>query len=305
MKLTKVIKSKKLRRFYGIYIYKMTNEKTGQHYIGQTNSTIPARISQHLLDASNGSGLYFHRMLIKHGIENFSIKELKSVDNDKLDYYEKIYIHKFSSFENGYNSSLGGRKVKLSMYEQVILAQKIQEEISELFMEECVEQLEYLYERLEYFIKRITPLKERRTSLPYYVLPDNEEAKEIDSLLENIIEEKYKKRKVRGELRSHYDEGYALEVYKEYFKKSRNKKKNQIIYELTFMIKRIRNLERWKEGSNYLIKHVIDSPFFSSRIDILEMKLGKELNLEDVRKLVLEYCYKKNSYMWYLKENEV
>lgn len=49
----------------------------------------------------------------KYGIENFLCETIEEVSNDKLDEREKYWINYYDSYNNGYNSTLGGRATQL------------------------------------------------------------------------------------------------------------------------------------------------------------------------------------------------
>lgn len=99
---------------YEGYIYLVTNNINGKQYIGQTNRTIQKRWRQHSLEYKKYN-FYFYNAIKKYGIENFDIKELECVacvSKEELTYMlnelEKSYITKYGTYENGYNSTIGG-----------------------------------------------------------------------------------------------------------------------------------------------------------------------------------------------------
>lgn len=94
------------------FIYKVTNKKNGKVYIGQTIQSIKDRWYRHC----GKSGLskaelntHFKRAILKYGKESFTIEVLEEVDSSKLDEREKYYIKLYDSYNNGYNSTLGGQ----------------------------------------------------------------------------------------------------------------------------------------------------------------------------------------------------
>jgi len=103
-------------------IYKHTSP-SGKSYIGQSIHTITKRLQGHVSHAKAGHFGKFHTAIRKYGIENFNSEVLIEVDNYLLNYYEILYIKKFNTYHNGYNSTLGGDssgyslddKVKVSM----------------------------------------------------------------------------------------------------------------------------------------------------------------------------------------------
>lgn len=97
------------------YIYKITNKINNQVYIGQTIKTTQKRWSQHVKEAQEAfdgkrrSFPYFHRAIIKYGTENFLVETLEECADNVLDEREKYWISHFDSYNNGYNSTLGGQ----------------------------------------------------------------------------------------------------------------------------------------------------------------------------------------------------
>jgi hypothetical protein len=45
----------------------------------------------------------------KYGIENFFVEKIEECEEDRLDEREIYWIQKYNSFNDGYNSTLGGR----------------------------------------------------------------------------------------------------------------------------------------------------------------------------------------------------
>lgn len=93
-------------------IYKYTSP-SGKHYIGQTVRETK-RKSEHKRETSK-TQTKFGKAIRKYGYENFQYEVLfKLNSNDKiklkviLDIMEKYLIHKFDSFNNGYNLNDGG-----------------------------------------------------------------------------------------------------------------------------------------------------------------------------------------------------
>ena len=96
-------------------IYIATDNILHKSYIGQTSGTLKSRKRKHLYSAfnkSSGSAYYsvFYKMLRFLGKENFiwSILE-ENIPAEELDFKEAYYIRKYDTYNNGYNSSMGGR----------------------------------------------------------------------------------------------------------------------------------------------------------------------------------------------------
>ena len=120
------------------YIYKIQNLINNKIYIGQTSKSLEKRFQQH---RNNYNKPYFSQLALykafnKYGIINFSFEEIEEVPNTLLDEREKYWIEYYNSYNNGYNSTLGGRLVELynwdleeivSLYNQYRSARKVAE----------------------------------------------------------------------------------------------------------------------------------------------------------------------------------
>ena len=102
------------------FIYKITNKVTGKSYIGQTRYTVEFRWRQH---QHKKDGCYFHNSIHKYGAENFIVETLEECDFEDLDSREIYYIAKYDTFNNGYNTTIGGdgrRKIVTdNQYEEI------------------------------------------------------------------------------------------------------------------------------------------------------------------------------------------
>ncbi len=90
-------------------IYKITNQLTGECYIGQSVN-VPDRWKQHAkcgcaIDTPAGNKLY--KAMIEDGIWNFSWELLEQCSREELDEKEKFYINLYKSYDFGYNSTKG------------------------------------------------------------------------------------------------------------------------------------------------------------------------------------------------------
>lgn len=88
-------------------VYKITNIVNGKIYIGSSKN-IAMRWQSHIFDLSHNT--HHNKELLKdftkYGIENFNFSIIEIiVDVDKLLECEQMYIDKFNSIKNGYNSS--------------------------------------------------------------------------------------------------------------------------------------------------------------------------------------------------------
>ena len=92
------------------YIYKINNLINNKAYIGQTTTTLNARINKHFSKARTQDNLTgIDAAIKKYGQENFSVEMICECPNEDLDIQERYYIAKYNTFENGYNLTIGGQ----------------------------------------------------------------------------------------------------------------------------------------------------------------------------------------------------
>lgn len=95
----------------GIYMFK--NKINDKCYIGQSIN-LYKRLREHISWFNKEKGdTVIHRAFIKYGISNFEIQILEKLEyyegiKVELDELEKKYIQEYDSYNNGYNSTLGG-----------------------------------------------------------------------------------------------------------------------------------------------------------------------------------------------------
>ncbi len=90
-------------------IYKITNQKTKECYIGQAVD-LASRFKDHAkcglgIDTPQGNKLY--KAIQEYGIQNFSQEVLEQCSKELLDEKEKYYIELYQAKEFGYNSTKG------------------------------------------------------------------------------------------------------------------------------------------------------------------------------------------------------
>jgi group I intron endonuclease len=90
-------------------IYKITNQETGECYIGQAKD-IRKRWNDHCragvgIDTPQGNKLY--KAMQEYGLEHFSFELLEECSPDKLNEKEHYFIELYSSDTLGYNSNKG------------------------------------------------------------------------------------------------------------------------------------------------------------------------------------------------------
>jgi group I intron endonuclease len=64
-------------------IYEVTNNLTGDTYVGLTRLTAQQRWARHKYAATSGVNTYFYRAIRKHGADNFSVCQVASVLHDR------------------------------------------------------------------------------------------------------------------------------------------------------------------------------------------------------------------------------
>lgn len=98
-------------------VYLVTNRINGKQYIGQTTRDLNRRKQQHILAAlTKKDNLYFHNAIRKHGSKSFDWQIItKDVYSMKtLNRLEIHFIKLYNTFENGYNSTAGGKNAAQS-----------------------------------------------------------------------------------------------------------------------------------------------------------------------------------------------
>jgi group I intron endonuclease len=92
------------------FLYKITNTKNNKCYIGWTNKTIESRWKEHKSDALKvRDNRKFYNAIRKYGVDSWEVEMICEV-NDKKDAILKEIelISSHDSYNNGYNSTLGG-----------------------------------------------------------------------------------------------------------------------------------------------------------------------------------------------------
>lgn len=112
-------------------IYKIENKINHHVYIGQSVN-IERRWNKHKNFDDN---CVIHQAFKKWGIENFEFSILEECKIEELDEREKYWIKYYNSYEEGYNSTLGGKEsvgISISLtYEQVKEIRKLLKDTKE------------------------------------------------------------------------------------------------------------------------------------------------------------------------------
>ena len=90
-----------------MFIYKITNIKTQEFYIGQTIKNIEYRFRKHKEMSIRGGGYKLHNAMRKYGTENFNIKILDTATN--LEQLNEKEIHYIDTLKPYYNILPGGQ----------------------------------------------------------------------------------------------------------------------------------------------------------------------------------------------------
>lgn len=91
-------------------VYKITNTLNNKCYVGYTKFSIDKRWNQHIHRSNKRNiNVKFDNALRKYSIANWNVEVLEeglTVNQSKVK--EQFYINLFDSYNNGYNSTLGG-----------------------------------------------------------------------------------------------------------------------------------------------------------------------------------------------------
>jgi len=90
------------------HIYKITNTINDKQYVGKTEKDPKKRWREHLAAAKNNPLMVISKAIRKHGIRNFKFEIIEECLSEDVNKKETYWIGKLDTFENGYNSTLGG-----------------------------------------------------------------------------------------------------------------------------------------------------------------------------------------------------
>ena len=121
------------------YIYKLRNTSTNEVYIGQTIKNPKTRLSEHITNSfkttSESYNSNLHKAIRKYGKELFDFLVILEIDKEdklelisELNRWESYYIGKFDSYENGYNSTIGGTYISKNTRAVPIIQLTMEEE---------------------------------------------------------------------------------------------------------------------------------------------------------------------------------
>ena len=92
-------------------IYKITNILNNKQYVGKTEHDPMKRWKEHLSAARNNVNMAISHAINKHGSENFKFEVIEECLPEDINKKESYWIGKLDTFENGYNSTLGGEGI--------------------------------------------------------------------------------------------------------------------------------------------------------------------------------------------------
>lgn len=103
------------------YIYKVTNKINNKIYIGQTIFSLEERWYRHQIKAKlDKTNNKFYNAINKYGIKNFYPEVIEECPEEELDNREKYWITYYDSYNNGYNSTLGGEGTILYNHNEIL-----------------------------------------------------------------------------------------------------------------------------------------------------------------------------------------
>lgn len=107
-----------IKIYYG-YVYLIYNNFDNNVYVGETIQTIEKRFKQHIYESTNPKARAYNfklsKAIRKYGYSNFFVKEIDKISGEdrkkikeQIQELEKLYVKKYDSYKNGYNSDEGG-----------------------------------------------------------------------------------------------------------------------------------------------------------------------------------------------------
>ena len=91
-------------------VYLITNKINNKKYVGITRVSVKSRLKRHFAYRTKEQcSTKFNYAVLKYGVDNFDVTILETdVSQDIASERERYYISLYDSYENGYNSTIGG-----------------------------------------------------------------------------------------------------------------------------------------------------------------------------------------------------
>ena len=90
------------------HIYKITNILNDKGYVGKTSKPPEKRWKEHLYCAKTDGPMVISRAIRKHGEKNFKFEVIEECSIEEMNSKETHWIDYYDTYNNGYNSSMGG-----------------------------------------------------------------------------------------------------------------------------------------------------------------------------------------------------
>lgn len=108
-------------------LYLITNKINGLQYVGKTYKSIENRWSDHIREARKFPNRKFYSDINKYGKNNFSVELVGMFAEKDLESYEQLLIKDLDTYNNGYNSTLGGEGKRAFAYTKEEVTNKYKE----------------------------------------------------------------------------------------------------------------------------------------------------------------------------------
>lgn len=102
-------------------IYKITNLINNKVYIGKTSRSLETRWQEHRKNFYKlQDKMAIHMAMFKYGPEAFDLEKIENCNESNINEREQYWIDYYNSYNNGYNSTLGGEGSVKVDYQEVL-----------------------------------------------------------------------------------------------------------------------------------------------------------------------------------------
>lgn len=102
-------------------IYKITNLINNKVYIGKTSRSLETRWQEHRKNFYKlQDKMAIHMAMFKYGSEAFDLEKIENCNESNINEREQYWIDYYNSYNNGYNSTLGGEGSVKVDYQEVL-----------------------------------------------------------------------------------------------------------------------------------------------------------------------------------------